>query len=132
MVNSIYDAHGRTARQARAQTGATSGDVARLGEVPGRLGEVSVTAIQFLPEGREHLLLSACEADASIRLWDVRSIHTSRHHKHSTPVSFTAPPDSHTTWRPFGISSMALGSDGARLYAACKGTTPSMPTARLT
>ena len=122
VVNSIYDAHGRAARQARVQTSA-SGDVARLGEVPGRIGEVSVTALQFLPEGREHLLLSACEADAVIRLWDVRSIHSGRHHKHSTPVSFTTPPDSHTSWRPFGISSMALSGDGARLYAACKDNT---------
>ena len=130
VVNSIYDAHCRTLRQTRQQQqqppsslGVPSIDVAGRGEVPGRAGEVSVTALQFLPAGREHLILSACEADASVKLWDIRSIHTSKHHKSSTPVSYTSPPDSHTAWRPFGISSIALGSDGARLYALCKDNT---------
>ena len=126
VVNSIYDAHApQTSRQSRQQNhpATPSADVASRSEVPGRIGEVSVTAIQFLPAGREHLLLSACEADASVKLWDIRSIHTSRHHKNSTPISYTTPPDSHTTWRPFGIASMALGSDGARLYALCKDNT---------
>jgi WD40 repeat protein len=94
-----------------------------MGEVPGRIGEVSVTAVQFLPPGREHLLLTACEADASIKLWDIRAVHTSRHHKTSTPISFTAPPASHVAFRPFGICSMTLGGDGARLYALCKDNT---------
>lgn len=124
VVNSIYDAHARNVRQTKGQpTTSTSSDVARLGEVPGRIGEVSITAVQFLPPGREHLLLTACEADASIKLWDVRAVHTSRHHKTSTPVSFTAPPASHVAFRPFGICSMTLGSDGARLYALCKDNT---------
>jgi WD40 repeat protein len=68
-------------------------------------------------------MLTACEADATIKLWDIRAIHTSRHHKSSTPISYTQAPDSHTAWRPFGISSMALGSDGSRLYALCKDNT---------
>ena len=126
VVNSIYDAHVRPAKPTRAQqraAGPGKGDVARTGEVAGRIGEVSVTALQFLPPGREHLLLTACEADASIKLWDIRSIHTSRHNKYSTPVSYTAPPASHIAWRPFGISSMALGGNGSRLYALCKDNT---------
>ncbi|KAK3378408.1 WD40-repeat-containing domain protein [Podospora didyma] len=134
VVNSIYDAHARmlprqavrTSQQAitaSKPSSSTSGDVARTGEVPGRIGEVSITAMQFLPPGREHLLLTACEADASIKLWDIRAAHTSRHHKHSTPISFTAPPASHVAWRPFGISSMTLGGDGSRLYALCKDNT---------
>ncbi|KAK4034887.1 WD40-repeat-containing domain protein [Parachaetomium inaequale] len=124
VVNSIYDAHARTTRQTKGQLSTSSaGDVARLGEVPGRIGEVSVTALQFLPPGREHLLLTACEADASIKLWDIRAVHTSRHHKASTPVSFTAPPPNHVAFRPFGICSMTLGGDGTRLYALCKDNT---------
>lgn len=127
VVNSIYDAHAPRliSRQSRQQNqqAVPSADVASRSEVPGRIGEVSVTAIQFLPTGREHLLLSACEADASIKLWDIRSIHPSRHHKSSTPISCTSPPDSHTAWRPFGIASMTLGSDGSRLYALCKDNT---------
>ncbi|KAK3499191.1 WD40-repeat-containing domain protein [Neurospora hispaniola] len=125
VVNSIYDAHSRIPqKQARnLLPGASNVDVARIGEVPGRLGEVSVTALQFLPPGREHLFLTACEADASVKLWDIRAVHTSRHHKYSTPVSFTAPLPSHANWRPFGISSMALGGDGSRLYTLCKDNT---------
>ncbi|KAH8891358.1 WD40 repeat-like protein [Thozetella sp. PMI_491] len=123
VVNSIYDAHGRMAQQSRAKTGAVLGDVARVNEVPGRIGEVSVTGLQFLPEGREHLLLTSCEADATIKLWDIRSIHSSRSNKSCVPISQTAPPDSHASWRPFGISSMALSTDGARLYSVCKDNT---------
>jgi len=130
VVNSIYDAHTRALRPSKTQADGTAkpqadgpGDVARVGEVPGRIGEVSVTALQFLPPGREHLLLTACEADASIKLWDIRSMHYSRHHKTSIPISFTAPPPNHVAWRPFGISSMTLGGDGSRLYALCKDNT---------
>ena len=144
VVNSIYDAHARTTRHTRGQPTSSSGDVARLGEVPGRIGEVSITALQFLPPGREHLLLTACEADASIKLWDIRAVHTSRHHKSSTPVSFTAPPPSHAAFRPFGICSLTLSGDATRLYALCKdntvyaystahlalGTTPDLTPAR--
>ncbi|KAK4163552.1 WD40-repeat-containing domain protein [Cladorrhinum sp. PSN259] len=122
VINSIQDAHARPARQAKNQ-GKAAGDVARAGEVPGRLGETSVTAVQFLPAGREHLLLTGCEADASIKLWDIRAVHTSRHHKISTPISYTREPPSHLAWRPFGISSMALNSEGSRLYALCKDNT---------
>jgi WD40 repeat protein len=111
-------------RQTKGQlTNSGSGDVARLGEVPGRIGEVSVTSLQFLPPGREHLLLTSCEADASVKLWDIRAVHTNRQHKTSTPVSFTAPPASHIAFRPFVICSMALGGDGTRLYALCKDNT---------
>lgn len=122
VVNGIYDAHARTIRQSRQMQGAAAPDVAARWEVPGRVGEVSVTAIQFLPPGKEHLILSACEADASIKLWDIRNIHTSRH-KTGTPISVTAPPKSHSLWRPFGISSMSLSTDSSRLYALCKDNT---------
>ncbi|KAK3937645.1 WD40-repeat-containing domain protein, partial [Diplogelasinospora grovesii] len=126
VVNSIYDAHARiTHRRTPNQATASGvGDVARMGEVPGRIGEVSVTALQFLPPGREHLLLTGCEADASIKLWDIRAVHT-RHHKSSTstPISFTAPPASHVAWRPFGVSAMGLNGDGSRLYSLCKDNT---------
>jgi WD40 repeat protein len=128
VINLIYGAHAPRYRQAGTHasavtaTAAASLDVASRSEVPGRIGEVSVTSLQFLDPGREHLLLSACEADASIRVWDIRSIHTSRH-RTCEPMAFTRQPDSHTTWRPFGISSLSLSGDGARLYALCKDNT---------
>lgn len=132
VVNSFFGAHEAMPRHQTRSVGLATPstthttdhpDVASRGEVPGRIGEVSVTAIQWLPAGREHLLLSACEADASIKLWDIRSIHTSRNHRAPTPLSYTAPPTSHTTWRHFGISSLSLSSDGGRLYALCKDNT---------
>jgi WD40 repeat protein len=122
VINLIYGAHASRYRQLGINPAAASLDVASRSEVPGRIGEVSVTSLQFLGPGREHLLLSACEADASVRLWDIRSIHTSRN-RSCEPLSFTRSPDSHTTWRPFGISSLSLSGDGARLYALCKDNT---------
>lgn len=133
VVNSFFGAHETMPRHQTRSKGLSSLaattapldqiDVASRGEVPGRLGEISVTAIQWLPAGREHLLLSACEADASIKLWDIRSIHTSKNHRAPTPLSYTAPPTSHTNWRHFGISSLSLSSDANRLYALCKDNT---------
>lgn len=133
VVNSFFGAHEAMPRHQTRSKGLSSlsattatidhADVASRGEVPGRLGEISVTAIQWLPTGREHLLLSACEADASIKLWDIRAIHTSKNHRAPTPLSYTAPPTSHTNWRHFGISSLSLSSDASRLYALCKDNT---------
>lgn len=121
-INSLYNAHARTQRQTQQACTVGPGDTPSRGELPGRVGDVSVTALQFLPPGREFLLLTACESDAAIKLWDVRSIHTSRQ-KTGTPLSVTTPPVSHSTWRPFGISSLALNTDATRLYAVCKDNT---------
>jgi WD40 repeat protein len=132
VVNSFFGAHEAMPRHQTRFVGLLAptttstdhqADVASRGEVPGRISEVSVTALQWLPPGREHLLLSACEADTSIKLWDIRSIHTSRNHRGPTPLSYTATPASHTSWRHFGISSLALSTNGSRLYALCKDNT---------
>lgn len=128
-VNSFFAAHDAMPRHQTRSVGLTSTatadhpDIASRGEVPGRISDVSVTAIHWLPGGRSHLLLSACEADASIKLWDIRAIHTSRHHRSPTPLGYTAPPTAHTAWRHFGISSLSLSSDATRLYALCKDNT---------
>ncbi|KAK8041301.1 WD40 repeat-like protein [Apiospora phragmitis] len=119
VVNSIYHAHARTQRQVQQAANTGPGDTPSRGELPGRIGDVSVTALQFLPEGREHLLLTACEADASIKLWDIRS--SSR--KGATALSTIAPPTSHSRWRPFGVSSLSLNTDSTRLYALTKDNT---------
>ncbi|KAI2643700.1 WD40-repeat-containing domain protein [Xylaria nigripes] len=132
-VNSFYYAHVRTSRQVQQSEfigpgDTTSGDTSfrddapSRGEIPSRSNDISVTAVQFLPAGREHLLLTACEADASIKLWDIRSIHSSRS-KVPSSLSATAPPESHEHWRPFGISSLTLNTDASRLYALCKDNT---------
>ncbi|GAP89131.1 putative wd repeat protein [Rosellinia necatrix] len=121
-INSFYHAHARTSRQIRQSASIGPGDTPSRREMPSRSNDVSVTTLQFLPPGQEHLLLTACEADASIKLWDIRSIHSSRN-KVPSPLSTTAPPESHDHWRPFGISSLALGTDASRLYALCKDNT---------
>ncbi|KAI0490666.1 WD40-repeat-containing domain protein [Xylaria cf. heliscus] len=121
-INSFYHAHARTSRQARQSASIGPGDTPSRREIPSRSNDVSVTTLQFLPAGQEYLLLTACEADASIKLWDIRSIHSSRN-KVPSPLSATAPPESHGQWRPFGISSLALGTDASRLYALCKDST---------
>ncbi|OIW29808.1 WD40 repeat-like protein [Coniochaeta ligniaria NRRL 30616] len=140
VVNSIYGAHAHPP-QHRYQTrhnpnlhltslpssAATSSDIGSRGEAPGRIGEVSVTAIQFLHPGQEHLLLSASEADATVKLWDIRSIQTTgtrSHRTYPTPVSHTRQPESHLSFRPFGISALALSAEpGGRLYTLSKDNT---------
>ncbi|KAM4056341.1 hypothetical protein HRG_003258 [Hirsutella rhossiliensis] len=100
-VNTIDNAHERT--------------------VQGSTSSASVTALQWLPAGREHLLLTASEANASIKLWDTRYMKP-RRHTAETPLAVTPEPVTHT-WRSYGITSMALGTDAARLYAVCKDST---------
>ncbi|KAJ6784761.1 hypothetical protein PWT90_05721 [Aphanocladium album] len=90
-------------------------------KVHGYTNSASVTAIQWLPTGREHLLLSASEADATIKLWDTRYIKPRRQIA-ETPLAMTQAPAGHA-WRSYGITSMALSSDAARLYAVCKDST---------
>ncbi|KAK4226896.1 WD40-repeat-containing domain protein [Podospora fimiseda] len=120
MINCIANAHAQPARQAKIQG---KGDVGGPGDAAGRLGQVSVTALEFLPAGREHLFVTGCEADASIKLWDMRAVRTTRNQSVGTPISYTRQPASHLAWRPFGISSLALDTNGSRLYALCKDNT---------
>ncbi|RFU76776.1 wd domain [Trichoderma arundinaceum] len=100
-INTIDNAHERT--------------------VQGNTSSASVTAIHWMPPGREHLLLSASEANASIKLWDTRYIKP-RRQAEETPLAVTQEPRGHT-WRSYGITSMAISSDAARLYAVCKDST---------
>lgn len=90
-------------------------------KVHGSTNSASVTAIQWLPTGREHLLLSASEANATIKLWDTRYIKP-RRQLTETPLAMTQEPTGHA-WRSYGMTSMALSSDAARLYAVCKDST---------
>ncbi|WYZ38914.1 hypothetical protein EsH8_III_000828 [Colletotrichum jinshuiense] len=95
-------------------------DNAHARTVEGITSPASVTALQYMPAGREHLLLSASEANACIKLWDTRYI-TPRN-REATPLAVTAEPATHR-WRPYGLTSLALSSDASRLYAVCKDNT---------
>jgi WD40 repeat protein len=96
-------------------------DNAHLRTAQGNVSSASVTAIQWLNPGREHLLLSASEANASIKLWDTRYIKP-RRQAGETPLAATPQPSTHT-WRTYGITSLALSGDAARLYAVCRDST---------
>lgn len=121
-VNTIAEAH-KTALEGRLNP-LVSPNIASRGEPFGRCGDVSVTAIQFLPEGNEHLLLTASEANASVKLWDIRAVHSTRRKTMvATPLSATALPRSHNSFRHFGISSIELNGDASRLYTVCKDNT---------
>jgi len=80
---------------------------------------VSITAIEHLPNGREHLLLTASELSASIKLWDLRNAGR----RNAVPLSSTPLPEAHRKTRNFGISALALSGDGARLYSLCRDAT---------
>jgi WD40 repeat protein len=104
-VNSIIDAHTATSRR-------------------GKFSEVSVTAAIWLPTGND-TIVSACEANASIKFWDLRSTSSSRRTRaKQSPrcLAQSSLPQHHTlsSQRPYGINSLTLSLDGARLYALCR------------
>ncbi|ELR10623.1 hypothetical protein GMDG_04892 [Pseudogymnoascus destructans 20631-21] len=117
VINSIYQAHAPS----RSLPPLTSTDGPTRGEIPGRAGDVSVTALTFLPAGHEHLLLTASESNATVKLWDIRSLQRPR--RPPTAISSTALPRSHSQWRHFGVSSLNISGDGSRLYSLCKDNT---------
>ena len=91
-----------------------------------RRTDVSITALSFLPGSRSHLILTACESNASIKLWDIRGKHTFRGKdasRPSVPLASTPSPTSHVRNRHFGINSLALSTDGSRFYALCRDST---------
>ncbi|CAD0030806.1 unnamed protein product [Aureobasidium pullulans] len=102
-VNSMRDAHGLQQESRRS--------------------DISVTALSFLSDSRSHLLLTATEANASVKLWDLRGKYTSRRNGPSVSVSSTREPEAHFKHRQFGISSLALSGDGSRFYALCRDST---------
>ncbi|KAL2075297.1 hypothetical protein VTL71DRAFT_240 [Oculimacula yallundae] len=118
-VTIIYDGH-----KPQTQVPAAIGDPDQIIhplERQLRSGDVSVTAIHFLPAGREHLLISASEADASVKLWDIRQ--TSHRNRPREPLASTAQPQSHNRWRHFGVNTLNLSGDGSRFYTLCKDNT---------
>lgn len=91
-------------------------------ESPGRRGDVSVTCLSFLQHGREHLLITGSAADASVKLWDLRTTHSHRRTR-APPLSSTRQPESHINHRRYGLNSIALSGDGGRVYTLCRDNT---------
>lgn len=83
----------------------------------------SLTSIQWLPAGRENLILTGSAASAAVKLWDARCIRPRRSTaKHCAPVSEARPP-SHHTFRDYGLTSIALSTDASRFYTVCRDNT---------
>ncbi|KAF2746135.1 WD40 repeat-like protein [Sporormia fimetaria CBS 119925] len=86
-----------------------------------RRSEPSITSLSFLPDGRDHLLLTASDASTCIKLWDIRGRYSLR--GPAVPISTTRHPDAHTKHRHFAINSLTLSTDASRLYALSKDNT---------
>ena len=108
-------------------------DAPSRSEASGRTGDVSVTALAFLPDSRSHLLATASEANASVKLWDLRTTYQSRRSSRmATPLSTTQQPESHSKSRQFGLTSLALSGNGSTLYTLCRDSTVyAYPTSHL-
>lgn len=110
VLNTIYGAH-----SVPAQGSTSDKSEPQLGR-----SDITVTSLAFLPPGRENLFVTASEANACVRLWDIRTAHSNRRGRQVLPVSTTQEPDSHVKYRRFGLTSMAFGGDGSRLYTLCR------------
>ncbi|KAL1986994.1 hypothetical protein VTN96DRAFT_5150 [Rasamsonia emersonii] len=111
-VNSIHGAHAWMSRTSKSE---------RSEPQVGR-ADVTVTSLAFLNPGRENLFVTASEANACVRLWDLRTAYNIRRGR-PVPLSTTREPDSHVKYRSFGVTSMALSGDGSRLYTLCRDST---------
>lgn len=132
-VNTIFEAHATRSpvtssnppwSSARRLTTPPSFDAPSRTEIAGRRGDVSITSLAFLPAPRSYLLLSGSEADASVKVWDLRLTYNQRRSKRAaTPLSSTKQPESHNRHRDFGLSSLSLSGDSTRLYTLCRDNT---------
>ncbi|KAL8783840.1 MAG: hypothetical protein Q9213_004330 [Squamulea squamosa] len=104
----------------RAVDSNATNDVPSKFETPSRRGDASITSLSFL---RDNLLLTASEADATVKLWDLRSTYSHRRSTQPVPLSSTRQPQSHTKYRHYGVTSMALSGDRGRLYTVCRDST---------
>jgi WD40 repeat protein len=90
-------------------------------DTPSRRNDVSITALSFLPEGRQHLLLTASDASTCVKLWDIRGRYSLR--GPAIPISTTRHPESHNRHRHFAINSLTLNGNASRLYTLSKDNT---------
>ncbi|PWY88998.1 WD domain protein [Aspergillus heteromorphus CBS 117.55] len=123
VLNTIHGAHAWTSQTPTS---------AEKAEPQIRRSDITVTSLAFLPPGRENLFVTASEANASVRLWDLRTAHNNRRGRPVLPLSTTREPDSHVKYRQFGLTSMTFGGDGSRLYTLCRdGTVYAYSTSHL-
>ncbi|ETN41918.1 uncharacterized protein HMPREF1541_03857 [Cyphellophora europaea CBS 101466] len=80
--------------------------------------DICITSMSFLDETRPYLFATASDSNTIVKLWDIRSKHT--RYNSTVPISQTEEPTSHISHRRFGTTSMALSSDGSKLYTLCR------------
>jgi WD40 repeat protein len=86
--------------------------------------DYAVTTCSFISESRPHMLATASEHNAIIKLWDMRASYKSKcTYVRPIPVSATLEPASHESNRPFGVTSIAMSTDSSRLYSLCRDNT---------
>ena len=100
----------------------TADSPSKFEPVTGRRGDVSITSLAFLGDSHPHLLITGSEANASVKLWDLRNTYNARR-GHATPVSFTRQPESHSRYRQYGLTSIAVSGDSGRLYTLSRDNT---------
>jgi WD40 repeat protein len=122
VIRTLASAHA-DGSPAMGATGATSSRTSSTNktEPPNRRNDVSITALSFLPDGREHLLLTASDASTCVKLWDIRGRYSLR--GPAIPISTTRHPESHNRHRHFAINSLTLNGNASRLYALSKDNT---------
>lgn len=110
VLNSIHDAHSGGPLQSK-------GGESNRAEL--RRNGLSVTALAFLPAGRENLFVTGSEANACVKLWDLRTAYNVRRGR-ALPLATTRQPESHDKHRVYGLTSLTFGGDGSRLYTSCR------------
>lgn len=129
-VNAIFDAHSDKGSAQGESTPVTIQQRPRLSATelssgskkqPLRADGTSVTALAFPGNGLDHLLLTGGQANATVKLWDLRATHLTRlRSRHAVALSSTRLPKNHSTRRHWGLTSINMSSDGSRLYTVCK------------
>ena len=113
-VSTIRDAHGTHVNKWNQKDPRS-----KVNPVSGR-NDFSVTSLSFIGASRQHMFATASEAHAVVKLWDMRATYNNSRRFRPTPVSSTAEPATHIQNRSYGLTSIVLGGDGARLYAMCR------------
>ncbi|MCJ1311216.1 hypothetical protein MMC25_004887 [Agyrium rufum] len=126
-IDKLHDPHGQTTSKrqlSERSKGSRRSTIVRLSSQPTKLN-VSITCLAFLRKPHQsHLLVTASEADAHIKLWDLRYKHSSRYGPECpTPVSTTQQPESHRHTRQYGTNSLVFNIRGDRLFALCRDNT---------
>ncbi|KAL6702840.1 hypothetical protein ACN47E_000867 [Coniothyrium glycines] len=123
VIRTLASAHADNGLAASTPSSASTAKTTSNGKLDSvsRRNDISVTALSFLPEGRQHLLLTASDASTCVKLWDIRGRYSLR--GPAIPIATTRHPESHNRHRHFAINSLTLNGDASRLYALSKDNT---------